>query len=238
MKKTILFLAVAAFISCNNNSQKKIELTNEADSLSYAIGADIANNLMKQNEQIKLQIPEVNIEVLNNSLQSNFFDAKSDPIIDTAVCKEIIQNYFNNLQAQQQQEQKARNLTAIEEGEKFLAENGQKENVVTTESGLQYKIIKNGNGIRPTLDAQVEVHYHGTLIDGTVFDSSVDRGTPATFGVSQVIAGWTEALQLMSEGSKWELYIPYSLAYGERGSPPVIGPYSTLIFEVELIKIN
>ena len=192
---------------------------------------------MKQNEQIKLQIPEVNIEVLNNSLKSNF-DAKSDPIIDTAVCKEIIQNYFNNLQAQQQQEQEASNLTAIEEGEKFLAENGQKENVVTTESGLQYKIIKNGNGIRPTLDAQVEVHYHGTLIDGTVFDSSVDRGTPATFGVSQVIAGWTEALQLMSEGSKWELYIPYSLAYGERGSPPVIGPYSTLIFEVELIKIN
>ena len=237
MKKTILFLAVAAFISCNNNSQKKIELTNEADSLSYAIGADIANNLMKQNEQIKLQIPEVNIEVLNKSLKSNF-DAKSDPIIDTAVCKEIIQNYFNNLQAQQQQEQEASNLTAIEEGEKFLAENGQKENVVTTESGLQYKIIKNGNGTRPTLDAQVEVHYHGTLIDGTVFDSSVDRGTPATFGVSQVIAGWTEALQLMSEGSKWELYIPYSLAYGERGSPPVIGPYSTLIFEVELIKIN
>ena len=237
MKKTILFLAVAAFISCNNNSQKKIELTNEADSLSYAIGADIANNLMKQNEQIKLQIPEVNIEVLNNSLKSNL-DAKSDPIIDTAVCKEIIQNYFNNLQAQQQQEQEASNLTAIEEGEKFLAENGQKENIVTTESGLQYKIIKNGNGIRPTLDAQVEVHYHGTLIDGTVFDSSVDRGTPATFGVSRVIAGWTEALQLMSEGSKWELYIPYSLAYGERGSPPVIGPYSTLIFEVELIKIN
>ena len=157
MKKTILFLAVAAFISCNNNSQKKIELTNEADSLSYAIGADIANNLMKQNEQIKLQIPEVNIEILNNSLQSNF-DAKSDPIIDTAVCKEIIQNYFNNLQAQQQQEQEASNLTAIEEGEKFLAENGQKENVVTTESGLQYKIIKNGNGIRPTLDAQVEVN--------------------------------------------------------------------------------
>ena len=237
MKKTILFLAVAAFISCNNNSQKKIELTNEADSLSYAIGADIANNLMKQNEQIKLQIPEVNIEVLNSSLKSNF-NANSDPVIDTAVCKEIIQNYFNNLQAQQQQEQEANNLTAIEEGEKYLAENGQKENVVTTESGLQYKIIKNGNGIRPTLDAQVEVHYHGTLIDGTVFDSSVDRGTPATFGVSQVIAGWTEALQLMSEGSKWELYIPYSLAYGERGSPPVIGPYSTLIFEVELIKIN
>ena len=237
MKKTILFLAVAAFISCNNNSQKKIELTNEADSLSYAIGADIANNLMKQNEQIKLQIPEVNIEVLNSSLKSNF-NANSDPVIDTAVCKEIIQNYFNNLQAQQQQEQEANNLTAIEEGEKFLAENGLKENVVTTESGLQYKIIKNGNGIRPTLDAQVEVHYHGTLIDGTVFDSSVDRGTPATFGVSQVISGWTEALQLMSEGSKWELYIPYSLAYGERGSPPVIGPYSTLIFEVELIKIN
>ena len=237
MKKTILFLAVAAFISCNNNSQKKIELTNEADSLSYAIGADIANNLMKQNEQIKLQIPEVNIEVLNNSLKSNF-DAKSDPIIDTAVCKEIIQNYFNNLQAQQQQEQEASNLTAIEEGEKFLAENGQKENVVTTESGLQYKVINNGNGIRPTLDAQVEVHYHGTLIDGTVFDSSVDRGEPASFPVGGVIKGWTEALQLMSVGSKWKLFVPYNLAYGERGAGQQIGPYSTLIFEVELISID
>ena len=125
----------------------------------------------------------------------------------------------------------------IEKGENFLAENGKREGVVTTKSGLQYEIIKKGNGATPTANDKVRVHYHGTLIDGTVFDSSIDRGEPAEFGVSQVIKGWTEALQLMPVGSKWKLYIPYDLAYGDREVSEEIKPYSTLIFEVELLDI-
>ena len=124
-----------------------------------------------------------------------------------------------------------------EEGEKFLAENALREEVTVTESGLQYEILKEGKGKKPTATDKVNVHYHGTLIDGTVFDSSVDRGEPAVFGVNQVIAGWTEALQLMPVGSKWKLYIPYQLAYGERGNSG-IQPYSMLIFEVELLGIE
>ena len=108
----------------------------------------------------------------------------------------------------------------------------------TLESGLQYEVIKSGDGAKPTLNDQVTTHYHGTLIDGTVFDSSVERGQPASFPVSGVIKGWTEALQLMSVGSKWRLFVPHGLGYGERGAGPQIGPYSTLIFEVELISIN
>ena len=125
----------------------------------------------------------------------------------------------------------------IEKGENFLAENGKREGVVTTKSGLQYEIIKKGNGATPTANDKVRVHYHGTLIDGTVFDSSIDRGEPAEFGVSQVIKGWTEALQLMPVGSKWKLYIPYDLAYGDREVSEEIKLYSTLIFEVELLDI-
>ena len=126
----------------------------------------------------------------------------------------------------------------IDEGRKFLEENSKKEGVITLASGLQYEVITNGSGDKPKLEDNVTTHYHGTLIDGTVFDSSVDRGEPASFPVGGVIKGWTEALQLMSVGSKWKLYVPYDLAYGERGAGPQIGPYSTLIFEVELLSIN
>ncbi|MDO7636496.1 MAG: FKBP-type peptidyl-prolyl cis-trans isomerase, partial [Porticoccaceae bacterium] len=125
----------------------------------------------------------------------------------------------------------------LKEGQAFLAENGTKEGVVTTASGLQYKVISAGSGAKPTVDSTVEVHYAGRLLDGTEFDSSVKRGVPATFGVTQVIAGWTEALQLMPQGSKWELYIPADLAYGPGGTGP-IGPNQMLIFEVELLNAN
>ena len=127
---------------------------------------------------------------------------------------------------------------AKEEGANFLAKNAKKEGVISLESGLQYEILKQGSGAKPTINDNVTTHYHGTLIDGTIFDSSVDRGQPATFPVSGVIKGWTEALQLMSVGSKWRLYVPYDLAYGERGAGANIGPFTTLIFEVELISIN
>lgn len=124
----------------------------------------------------------------------------------------------------------------LENGQKFLAENAKKEGVTVTESGLQYKVLTEGSGPKPSATDTVSVHYHGTLIDGTVFDSSVQRNQPAEFPVNRVIQGWTEALQLMPEGSKWVLYIPADLAYGTRGSPPVIGPNSTLVFEVELLS--
>jgi FKBP-type peptidyl-prolyl cis-trans isomerase FklB len=126
----------------------------------------------------------------------------------------------------------------IEEGKNFLLENAKRAEVKTLESGLQYEVITDSEGPKPSLNDQVTTHYHGTLIDGTVFDSSVERGQPATFPVSGVIKGWTEALQLMSVGSKWRLFVPYDLAYGEKGASAQIGPYSTLVFEVELIKIN
>ncbi|NDV93676.1 FKBP-type peptidyl-prolyl cis-trans isomerase [Dysgonomonas sp. 521] len=141
-------------------------------------------------------------------------------------------------QARQEEELKKENAGIIAEGEKFLAENKAKEGVVTLPDGLQYKVIKAGNGPKPAATDVVKVHYHGTLLDGTVFDSSVERKEPATFNVNRVIKGWTEALQLMPAGSKWMLYIPYDLAYGSRGSGEKIKPFSTLIFEVELIEVN
>ncbi len=134
--------------------------------------------------------------------------------------------------------QKRASQETISEGEKFLAENGQRIGIVTLPDGLQYEVIEQGDGPIPTESDRVIVHYTGRLLDGTVFDSSVDRGEPATFGVTQVIKGWTEALQLMPVGSKWKLYIPYELGYGERGAGQMIKPYSTLIFEVELLGIE
>ena len=139
-------------------------------------------------------------------------------------------DYFTRLQ----QEVEERNLRA---GEAFLAENKKRSGVVTLPSGLQYEVLTEGKGRRPSATDRVQCHYHGTLIDGTVFDSSVQRGTPAVFGVNQVIPGWVEALQLMPEGSRWKLYIPSELAYGKRGAGGSIAPNSALVFEVELIKI-
>jgi FKBP-type peptidyl-prolyl cis-trans isomerase FklB len=129
------------------------------------------------------------------------------------------------------------NAENIEKGKAFLAENAKREGVVTLPSGLQYEVITEGTGIKPSANDQVKCHYEGTLIDGTLFDSSVKRGQPAVFGVSQVIKGWVEALQLMPEGSKWKLYIPSELGYGSQQAGEMIPPYSTLIFEVELIKV-
>jgi FKBP-type peptidyl-prolyl cis-trans isomerase FklB len=144
---------------------------------------------------------------------------------------EILQAYFGKLQA-------AAKEKAGEAGATYLAENTAKEGVITTASGLQYEIMNSGSGAKPTTADQVTVHYHGMLTDGTVFDSSVDRGEPAKFGVTQVIKGWTEALQLMSVGDKWKLTIPSNLAYGDKGAGGMIGPNATLVFEVELLGIN
>jgi len=170
--------------------------------------------------------------------------ASNPPAISEEVIAETVTEFQAQMAAKQEEQQKqASESMAVaaegnqKEGTEFLAANGAKEGVVTTESGLQYKVITAGKGAVPTTESVVEVHYAGRLLDGTEFDSSIKRGAPAQFGVTQVIAGWTEALQLMSEGSKWELYIPAELAYGPGGTGP-IGPNQTLIFEVELLKAN
>ena len=155
---------------------------------------------------------------------------------DSAVAHEELNAAFTEMHQRMQAEEAERAKALAVEGGKFLAENAQREGVHVTDSGLQYEIITDGTGEQPTLASTVRVHYHGTLIDGTVFDSSVERDQPAEFPVSGVIAGWTEALQMMKVGARWKLFVPYQLAYGERGAGGAIGPYAALIFDVELLE--
>lgn len=192
------------------------------DKLSYAIGLNIANNLKVSG------FANLSVEDFADAVNT-VFKGESAKMTD-AEAKKVIQDYFEKAE----KEKLAKNL---EEGEKFLAENGKREGVVTLPSGLQYEVITEGTGKKPSASDTVSCHYHGTLIDGTVFDSSVMRNQPAEFPVSGVIKGWIEALQLMSEGAKWKLFIPANLAYGERGAGQSIEPNSTLIFEVELLKV-
>jgi FKBP-type peptidyl-prolyl cis-trans isomerase FklB len=223
MKKfKFLILLIIANLTTNIKMSAQ-KLNNEIDSVSYSLGVNIGEN-------IKTQFPDIDLKNFEAAIKDVLDDNKK-PSITGADAQKTIQEYFTKQQAKASE-------SVVEEGKKFLAENSKKENVVTLESGLQYEVIKTGEGTKPTLNDQVTTHYHGTLIDGTVFDSSVERGEPASFPVSGVIKGWTEALQLMNVGSKWRLFVPYDLAYGERGAGPKIGPFTTLIFEVELISIN
>lgn len=185
---------------------------------------------------------------MGQQLASNPFDGLVlDTVIDgfkqgfagepLAVSGAELQAAFEEIQRRMEVANSEKHAGAIEEGETFLAENAKRDEVTVTESGLQYEVITQGDGDTPTLSSTVRTHYHGTLIDGTVFDSSYDRGQPAEFPVNGVIRGWTEALQLMKVGTKLRLYVPYSLAYGEQGAGAAIGPYTTLIFDVELLAI-
>ncbi|MDC3133671.1 FKBP-type peptidyl-prolyl cis-trans isomerase [Bacteroidota bacterium] len=219
MKKYIYLLLIITI----NTIMSAQKITNEIDSVSYSLGVNIGEN-------IKSQFPDIDLKNFELAIK-DVLDDKKEPKITAADAQKVIQDFFKKQQAKASE-------STIEEGEKFLEDNKKRNNVITLESGLQYEILKSGEGPKPSLEDQVTTHYHGTLIDGTVFDSSVERGQPATFPVGGVIKGWTEALQLMSVGSKWKLFVPYNLAYGERGAGPQIGPYTTLIFEVELIKIN
>ena len=193
------------------------------DKVSYALGLSIGNNF--QNSGIKdLQVEDF-VQGLNDVL------TEAKPALSYDEAKQVINDYFMKLQ----QEKLEINKKA---GEEFLTINKHKAGVVELPSGLQYEVLKNGTGAKPTANDKVKCHYHGTLINGQVFDSSVQRGAPAAFGVSQVIPGWVEALQLMPVGSKWRLFIPSNLAYGERGAGEAIEPNSTLIFDVELLDIE
>ena len=224
MKNIIILSSLILFIACKTEkTNKTANLITELDSVSYSLGVNIGENIKKQFEDINLDNFEAGIkDVLEKDVEAKISDNQAQA---------IIQSYFSKKQQKQSE-------SVIEEGINFLRENGKREGVTTLASGLQYEVINDGTGPKPTIEDNVTTHYHGTLIDGTVFDSSVDRGEPASFPVGGVIKGWTEALQLMAVGSKWKLYVPYDLAYGERGAGPQIGPYSTLIFEVELISIN
>ncbi|MDD2961173.1 MAG: FKBP-type peptidyl-prolyl cis-trans isomerase [Muribaculaceae bacterium] len=193
------------------------------DKLSYALGLSMGNNFQRSG------ITEINVDEFAAGVKAVY--TGETPKMTPEEAKEVVNKFFTELEAKQQKANK-------EMGKAFLAENAKQEGIKVTASGLQYKIVKEGNGIRPAGKDKVTVHYTGRLIDGTVFDSSVERGAPATFGVNQVIPGWVEALQLMSEGAEWQLYIPSELAYGAQGAGPAIGPDSTLIFDVNLIKVE
>lgn len=202
---------------------KTINMEDPMVKVSYSLGTLMASNVKAQGAD------SLDLEALSAGLK-DVLQGKT-LLVDQNEAMGLVQNYM-----QQAMMRKAEKAKAA--GQQFLADNKTKEGVITTASGLQYKVLQQGSGKQPTAQDRVTVHYAGTLIDGTPFDSSIKRGQPATFSVSGVIRGWTEALQLMKEGDKWMLYIPYDLAYGERGSGAQIPPYSTLLFEVELIKVN
>ena len=219
------------------NRYNEVNQDNSINKFGFIIGYDFKENVCNQ-PLFDLNNP-CNLDLLKAGLLAAF--DQDTTTVNPEKCNEYIQSLqmrkYMEAEKKKAEENKILYGDNIEKGENFLAENGKREGVVTTTSGLQYEIIKKGNGATPTANDKVRVHYHGTLIDGTVFDSSIDRGEPAEFGVSQVIKGWTEALQLMPVGSKWKLYIPYDLAYGDKEVSEEIKPYSTLIFEVELLDI-
>lgn len=200
------------------------------DRISYALGLSMGNNFRSSG------IKTINVQDFADGVAAVFEGAQPKMSYDEA--KLEIKNFFEAMEAEQRAA--AAKMGEVNEaaGKKFLEENGKRVEVNVTPSGLQYEVIKEGTGKQPAASDSVTVHYTGKLIDGTVFDSSVERGEPATFGVTQVIPGWVEALQMMKEGAKWRLFIPSQLAYGPNGAGNIIGPNSTLIFDVELIKVN
>lgn len=210
--------------------QPAVTLSNQQDKLSYSFGQNIGNSL-------KQQKIELNLDLLVKGIQDVVAD--KEPLLTTEEMQNVLKTFQKERFAKLAEERKALSETNLKEGETFLTANKAKEGVTTLPSGLQYKVVTKGSGNTPKATDQVTTHYRGTLIDGTEFDSSYQRGKPATFAVNQVIAGWTEALQLMKEGDKWQLFVPAKLGYGERGVPGgKIGPNATLIFDIELISVN
>ena len=238
--KALKFLAIAVLVtalsSCNNQIANKKELSNDLDSISYALGLDMAN-------KFKANLPKVNSAVFMQGY-TNGMDSVN-LLINNSDLEAVIQGYF---QKEQQKKMKAQREEAYKKAEKqfaavkkagedFLAANKTKKGVITTESGLQYIVVKKGTGAKPSATDKVKVHYHGTLLDGTVFDSSVDKKAPIEMGVNQFIKGWVEALQLMNVGSKIKLFVPQELAYGAFPRAGAIKPFMALVFEMELLDI-
>lgn len=192
------------------------------DKFSYAIGLGIGQNLMSMGAR------DINVDDFSQAIKDVL--SQSPTAITHTEARDIVNKYFEELE-------KKINARSIEQGKVFLTENAKKENIHTTPSGLQYEILKEGSGKKPSATDRVRCHYEGTLLDGTLFDSSYKRGEPAVFGLNQVIPGWTEALQLMAEGAKYRIFLPHELAYGAQGAGEMIPPYSSLIFTVELLEV-
>ena len=231
-----MFKALPAVIGClvlvaGCNQQKVAEpkLDNEKNKASYTIGVQMGMQLAPQKDELDM-----------DSIMLGFNHAFNDSELKMTQedMQTTMQSFQQTLMAKQQAKMKEAGDKNAKEGEAFLAENKNKEGVTTLDSGLQYKVLKSGDGESPTAEDTVVTHYRGTLVNGEEFDSSYNRGQPVTFPVSGVIKGWTEALQKMKVGDKWELYVPPELAYGERGAGPKIGPNSVLVFEVELLDIK
>lgn len=218
--RTALLGVIVWGVSLTASAQNQV-LKTAIDSLSYAIGVNVGGNIKQQGITPNMKALSLAMEDMISGKQ---------PLMSVEASNNFIQTFFQNEYARKAKANK-------EAGQKFLEENKTKPGIVTTASGLQYQVLKEGTGAKPTTSDRVKVHYEGALLDGTIFDSSVKRGEPATFGVTQVIRGWVEALQLMPVGSKWKVFIPSELAYGPQG-PPTIGPDQVLIFEVELLGIE
>jgi FKBP-type peptidyl-prolyl cis-trans isomerase FklB len=204
-------------------------LETELDSVSYAVGLSMSSQLKNGFEDVN---KEILIQAIRNGLDS------TNLLLDSKDIQKTIQTYFQKKQEENKKKELAKFEVYKKEGIAFLEANKTQEGVKTTKSGLQYSVLKEGKGKKAKTTDRVKVHYHGTTVDGTVFDSSVDRGTPSEFGVTQVIKGWTEGLQLMKVGSKYKFFIPQELAYGANPRPGIIKPYMALIFEVELLEIK
>ena len=229
MKLPVIVGLAIVMIAAQASAGKKVKIKTEKDKISYSIGVNIGNNLKKQSIEAKA-------DVIAQGIKDALSGKKT--LMTEQEMKATMAAFNKDMQAKQQKKMKELGGRNTKEGAAFLAKNKKKKGVKTKKSGLQYKVIKKGKGKKPAASDTVEVHYRGTLIDGTEFDSSHKRGKPATFQVNRVVPGWTEALQLMKVGSKWQLFIPSNLAYGPRGAGGKIGPNATLIFEVELLSIK
>lgn len=229
MNYVIAVSLVFILLACEGNTQGKTELKTQLDSVSYSIGLDIGKNL-------KQQSVDVNADALARGI--NDVVGGNTPLLTDEQARASLTSFQEQMRTKQQEKMKAAGEKSKQEGESFLTENKKEKGITTLPSGLQYKVITMGTGPKPKADQTVRVHYQGKLIDGTEFDSSYKRGEPAVFSCNRVIAGWTEALQLMPVGSKWQLFIPSNLAYGESGAGQIIPPNATLIFDVELLSIQ
>ncbi|MEJ5207061.1 MAG: FKBP-type peptidyl-prolyl cis-trans isomerase [Lysobacteraceae bacterium] len=228
LRHTLLAAAAIAAMGVSGAAISKDKLETERDKASYLVGMQIGGSLQQIKDEIDLSTV---FQAIETSLKGD------EPLLSQEEAGAVQQAFAERLQAKHAAEQQAAATKNKQEGEAFLAANKNKSGVKTTASGLQYQVVTEGKGAKPAATDTVSVHYTGTLLDGTKFDSSVDRGQPATFALNAVIPGWTEALQLMPVGSKYTLWIPSELAYGDRGTPGPIGPNSTLKFEVELLEI-
>ena len=226
MKKVLVLLIISTFAVGSVYAEDQLKTKQER--VGYAIGMNIATNMMKQKV-------DVDADQLAAGLKAVLKGEKT--LLSEAEMGEVLMSYQQEMQRQQMAKMAAEAAKNEKLSKEFLAANSKKDGVVTLPSGLQYKILKAGTGAKPTVNSKVQVDYRGSLIDGTEFDSSYKRGQAASFPVNGVIAGWTEALQLMKVGAKWQLVIPADLAYGENGAPPTIPPNATLVFDVELLKI-